>query len=214
MIKILFRHFLCFLVSLYFILHLVGCAITPAPISDKSGDYEFAEILEEIRQKDKLPAIAASVIINGDIYVKAAVGTRKYGTNNWVTVEDKFLIGSCGKAFTATLAAILINDGILDWSTSVGDVFPKIKMHPKWKAITIQHLLTNRSGYEDDPETKLLPYDLIMPLWHDNEPPVDMRKRYIKNAINIEPIYQPNEVVKYANSGFLVAGGHIEGRSG
>ena len=83
-------------------------------------------------------------------------------------------------------------------------------MHPKWKAITIQHLLTNRSGYEDDPETKLLPYDQIMPLWHDNEPPVDMRKHYIKNAINIEPVYQPNEVVKYANSGFLVAGAMLE----
>jgi CubicO group peptidase (beta-lactamase class C family) len=50
-------------------------------------------------------AMAASVIIDGDIYVKAVVGTRKYGTNNWVTIEDKFLIGSCGKAFTATLAA-------------------------------------------------------------------------------------------------------------
>ena len=46
-----------------------------------------------------------------------------------MTLEDKFLIGSCGKAFTATLAAILINEELLQWDTSVGEVFPEIKMH-------------------------------------------------------------------------------------
>jgi CubicO group peptidase (beta-lactamase class C family) len=102
--------------------------------------------LETIRQDEKLPAIAASVIINGAIYAKAAVGTRKFGTDNWVNIDDKFLIGSCGKAFTATLAAILINEGLLKWDTSVGEVFPEIEMHPEWERITIQQLLTNRSG--------------------------------------------------------------------
>jgi CubicO group peptidase (beta-lactamase class C family) len=208
--KTLFRHVLSFLVSLFLLLHLVGCAITPAPISDKSGDYEFAGLLEEIRQKEKLPAIAASVIIDGNIYVKAVVGTRKYGTNNWATLEDKFLIGSCGKAFTATLAAILIEEELLQWDTSVRDVFPEIKMHPNWENITIQQLLTNRSGYADDPKGKLLPNDMLLPLWHDNNPPMDMRLSYMKSAISIKPRQQPNKVVLYANSGFLVAGVMLE----
>jgi CubicO group peptidase (beta-lactamase class C family) len=208
--KKLFRHVLSFLASLFLLLHLVGCAISPAPISDKSGDYEFAELLEKIRQKEKLPAIAASVIIDGNIYVKGAVGTRKYGTNNWVTLEDKFLIGSCGKAVTAALAAVLINEGLLEWNTSLGQVFPEIKMHPKWESITIQHLLTNRSGYADDPKGKLLPNDILLPIWNDNNPPKDMRLRYMKSAINIKPIHEPNKVVIYANSGFLVAGVMLE----
>jgi len=210
MYKILFKFVLSFLVSSFLLMHLIGCAISPAPISDKSGDYEFAELLEEIRQKEKLPAIAASVIIDGDIYVKAVVGTRKYGTNNWVTLEDKFLIGSCGKAFTATLAAILINEGLLQWDTSVGEVFPEIKMHPEWVSITIQHLLTNRSGYADDSNSRLLPNDQIMPLWHDKNSPMDMRNGYMKIAINIKPRQPPNEVVIYANSGFLIAGVMLE----
>lgn len=191
-------------------MHLIGCAISPAPISGKSGDYDFAGLLEEIRQKEKLPAIAASVIIDGDIYAKAVVGTRKYGTNNWVTLDDKFLIGSCGKAFTATLAAVLINEGLLQWDTSVGEVFPEIKMHPEWESITIQQLLTNRSGYADDTNSKVLPNDQVLPLWHDNNPPMDMRNSYMKIAINIKPRHPPNEVVIYANSGFLVAGVMLE----
>ena len=208
MYKILFKSVLYFLVSLFLSLYLIGCAISPAPIGDKSGDYEFAKLIEELRQKEKLPAIAASVIIDGNIYVKAVVGTRKYGTDNWVTVEDKFLIGSCGKAFTATLAAILINEGYLQWDTSVREVFPEIEMHPNWESVTIQQLLTNRSGYADDSKSKLLPDDQMM--WHDNDSPVDMRYSYMKSAINIKPKYPPNEVVLYANSGFLVAGVMLE----
>jgi CubicO group peptidase (beta-lactamase class C family) len=210
MYKIKKRFARTYLGLLFCWLCLIGCATSPAPITDKSGDSDFAQILESIRQKENLPAIAASVIIDGDIYVKAAVGTRKYGTENWVTIDDKFLIGSCGKAFTATLAAILINEGLLQWDTSVGVVFPEIKMHPEWESITIQQLLTNRSGYADDTNSKLLPNDQLLPLWHDNNPPMDMRNSYMKIAINVKPRRPPNEVVIYANSGFLVAGVMLE----
>lgn len=205
-----FRFVLSYLIILFCSLCLIGCAISPAPINDISGNFEFAKLLEEIRQKEKLPAIAASVIIDGDIYAKAAVGTREYGTNNWVTIEDKFLIGSCGKAFTATLAAILINEGLLQWNTTVREVFPELKMHSKWESITIQHLLTNRSGYADDSSSKLLPNDILLDLWNNNNPPMDMRFSYMKRAINIKPRHPPNKVVIYANSGFLVAGVMLE----
>jgi CubicO group peptidase (beta-lactamase class C family) len=204
------RSVLTYLVLLFCWLYLLGCATAPAPITDNSGDSDFAQLLEAIRQKENLPAMAASVIIDGHIYTKAAVGTRKVGTDNWVTIDDKFLIGSCGKAFTATLAAILINEGLLQWDTSVGEVFPEIKMHPEWESITIQQLLTNRSGYVDDTNSKLLPNDQLLPVWHDNNPPMDMRNSYMKIAINIKPRYPPNEVVIYANSGFLVAGVMLE----
>ena len=210
MYKIKNRFVFSCLVLLFCSICLIGCATSPAPISDKSGNFEFAKLLEEIRQKEKLPAIAASVIIDGDIYSKAAVGTREYGTNNWVTIEDKFLVGSCGKAFTATLTAILINEGLLQWNTTVREAFPELKMHSDWESITIQHLLTNRSGYEDDPNSKLLPSDIILELWHDNNPPTDMRFSYMKSALNIKPHHPPNKVVIYANSGFLVAGVMLE----
>ena len=136
------RFVLTYLGLLFCWLSLLGCATSPAPITEKSGDADFAQLLETIRQEENLPAMAASVIIDGHIYAKAAVGTRKYGTDNWVTIDDKFLIGSCGKTFTATLAAILIEEGSLDWDTTVQDVFPELEMHPKWENITIQQLLS------------------------------------------------------------------------
>ncbi len=98
--------FLCFLPFIFWT-SLHGCAAAPAPLLASSGDSNLAELLESIRVEERLPALAAAVIIDGDIYAAAAVGTRKFGSENWVTVDDSFLIASCSKAFTATLAAIL-----------------------------------------------------------------------------------------------------------
>ena len=195
---------------LFCLLCLLGCATTPAPITDKSGDSDFALLLEAIRQKEKLPAIAGSVIIDGNIYVKAAVGTRKYGTDNWVTIDDKFLIGSCGKAFTSTLAAILIKEGFIEWDTSVQDIFPELEMHPKWESITIQQLLSNRSGYVDDINTHVLPPEDIADIWNLSRAPEDIRLIYLKRTIKHKPIHPPDKVIIYANSGFLTAGVMLE----
>ena len=104
----------------------LGCASAPAPISTRSGDTDLAELLESIRVKERLPALAAAIIIDGKIYATAAVGTRKAKTNNWVTVDDKFLIASCSKAFTATLGAVLIEKGYLDWNTTLKEAYPDI----------------------------------------------------------------------------------------
>jgi len=215
--KIKKRFVLTYLGLLSCWIFFLGCATAPAPITEKSGDSDFAQLLETIRQKEKLPAIAASVIIDGDIYAKAAVGTREYGTDNWVSSDDKFLIGSCGKAFTATLAAILIEEGYLEWDTSVRDVFPDLEMHPKWENITIEQLLSNRSGYDDNKlptsefiVTKMLPWEDLHDLWNLNSPPMDLRFLYLKRAINHKPSHPPDKVVIYSNSGFLIAGVMLE----
>jgi CubicO group peptidase (beta-lactamase class C family) len=190
--------------------YILGCAASPAPITDKSGDYDFAQLLETIRKEENLPALAASIVINGGIYAKAAVGTRKFGTDNWVTIDDKFLIGSCGKAFTATLAAILIKEGLFKWDITVHEVFPELEMHPKWEKITIQQLLSNRSGYVDDINTHALPWGELEDLWYSNSLPTDIRFIYLKRVIHHKPIHLPDEVIIYANSGFLIAGAMLE----
>ena len=106
------------------LLCLMGCRtsqspeVKPAPITKLSGDSELARLIESIRVKEGLIALASGIIYNGRIHSIAAVGTRKCGTDNWVTVKDKFLIGSCTKAFTATLAAMLVEEGLIDWQTT------------------------------------------------------------------------------------------------
>ncbi len=117
---------------------LLGCKTSQIPITERSGDANFAQLLESIRAAEGLPALAAAVIIDGKIHTTAAVGTRKIHTDNWVTIDDKFLIGSCGKAITATLAATLVDEGRLDWETSIRAVFPNLKMFQEYENITLR----------------------------------------------------------------------------
>src|SRR4051812_17776610 len=76
------------------------------------------EILKPIRDKTGLPALAAAVVRSNSIVAAGAVGVRKAGSTTSVTVEDKFHLGSCTKAMTATLVGMLVEDGHLAWTNT------------------------------------------------------------------------------------------------
>src|ERR1700677_64408 len=81
--------------------------------------------LEQIRAKHNLPALAAIVEKDGKILATASTGVRKMGSDIPVTDDDQWHIGSCTKSMTATLAAMLVQEGKLKWDTTVGDIFPE-----------------------------------------------------------------------------------------
>ena len=73
-----------------------------------------------------LPALAAAVVKNGSIVASGAVGTRRAGTDNPVTVNDRFHIGSDTKAMTALIAAMLVEGGKIQWTSTISEVFPEL----------------------------------------------------------------------------------------
>jgi CubicO group peptidase (beta-lactamase class C family) len=185
------------------ILSFLGCAAAPAPILPRSGDIDLAQLLESIRIKEKLPSIAAAIIIDGNIHSTAAVGTRKVNTNNWVSVDDQFLIASCAKAYTATLSAILVEQGHLDWNTTLKEAFPLIGMRKEYEAITLLQLLSHRSGL---PEW----IDKLSAWWSDGESPEKKRLAYLKETMKQPLSDKPGNTIYYSNSGYIIAGALIE----
>ena len=183
----------------------------PSPIKAYSGDVELATLLESIRVQEGLPALASALIVDGNVHSVAAVGTREYGTENWVTVRDKFLIGSCTKAITASLASVLVDEGVLEWQTTIRDGFPDLKMLPVYEAITVAQLLSHRAGlpknYKNGKTTWLIDYDF------DEErgsTPRDLRLQHLENSVQEKPMFPPGERVHYSNSGYLLAGAMME----
>ena len=91
---------------------LLACERSPpynaihAPVTQESGDADFAKLLNSIRLEERLPGLAAAIIIDSKLHSAAAVGVREAGTDNWLTVNDKFMIGSCTKAFTANQLSV------------------------------------------------------------------------------------------------------------
>jgi len=173
-----------------------------APVTQESGDTDLAELLNSIRLEERLPGLAAAIIIDGKIHSTAAVGIRKLGTENWVTVNDKFMIGSCGKAFTATLAAVLVEEGFIRWDTTIRDIFPDLKMLPEYENITMQQLLSHRAGLP-----KNFTADLDENLTYT---PKNGRLLYLEQIVQKKLVNPPDEVMLYSNAGYTLAGVMME----
>ena len=200
---------------------LLACKLSPvpeaqpAPITKNSGDAELAGLIESIRVKEGLTALASAIIVNGNIYSAAAVGTREYGTDNWVTVNDKFLISSCTKAFTATLAAMLVEEGLIDWQTTIRDAFPGLEMLSEYENITIYQLLSHRAGlpknFKSGHSTWSIDYGFDQ---RRGTTPEVYRLQYLEKTVQKKLLCPPGERVHYSNSGYILAGAIIEKMTG
>ncbi len=97
--------------------------------------------------------MAAAVLRGERIIAQGAGGVRKRGTAERITLEDRFHLGSCGKAMTATLVAMLVEEGKLNWTTTLGALFADLvkPMHPAWEKVTLRQVLAHRSGLPLDP---------------------------------------------------------------
>ncbi len=192
--------------ALIFSLWTVCCSTPPAKISGSSGDRELSLLLENMRVKANQTALAAAVILDGKVKAAAAVGTRKHGTTNWVTVDDRFIIGSCGKAFTSTLAALMVEEGMLNWNTTIRDVFPNLKMRKEYEDINLLQLLSHRAGL---PKSFLADLDSRL-----SYTPTAGRLAYLGQIVQTDLIHPPGTVKFYSNAGYILAGVMMEMISG
>ena len=102
--------------------------------------------------------MAAAVLRGERIIAQGAAGVRKRGTAERITLDDRFHLGSCGKAMTATLVAMLVEEGKLNWTTTLGEIFADTvkPMHPAWEKVTLRQVLAHRSGLRFDPDSAAL----------------------------------------------------------
>jgi CubicO group peptidase (beta-lactamase class C family) len=115
--------------------------------------------LAPVRAKHGLPALAAAVVKDGSIVAAGAVGVRVHGIDIKVTIDDRFHLGSDTKAMTATLVAMLVEEGKLRWDLTIGEVLggDVPGMNPQLAAVTLEQLLSHSGGIPSDtPDTLAL----------------------------------------------------------
>ncbi len=179
-------------------------AQTPSPAGT-------AQILETLRAKHDLPALAVVVVKDGKICDRAATGVRKSDDRERVTTGDVFHIGSCTKSMTATLAAMLIEEGKLRWDTTIVEVFPRLKgkMDPQYEAVTVEQLLTHRGGVPGSP-----PPAAWTRAWEERGTPTQQREEFIQAVLGQPPAAAPGTKMIYSNQGYAIAGAMLEKISG
>jgi CubicO group peptidase (beta-lactamase class C family) len=166
-------------------------------------------LLEPIRQKYDLPALAGAIVTSQGLTAVGAVGVRKYGTDTPVTVDDQFHLGSDTKAMTATMLATLVEEGKLSWSTTLEQAFPElaVEMDPAYGKITLEQLLAHRAGFTDEswPQGKNLG-----DMYRLAGSPREQRAAYVAMVLSEPPVSEPGSRFLYSNRNYAVAGAMAE----
>lgn len=175
------------------------CVCPVAAAAEPSAAEVSAQLAEVIARHD-VPGLTAAIIHGDRVVAIGAAGVRKRGGRDRVTVSDKFHIGSCTKAMTATLCAMLVEEGKLKWGSTISSVFPDARnLHPDYRDVTLEQLLNHRGG---------APKDVERPLWASLWEPkgVQARRKVLDGVFSLPPEAKPGTQYIYSNFGYALAG--------
>ncbi len=163
--------------------------------------------LEKLRAKYELPALAAAAVQGVKVVESGAVGVRKLGGTEAVTIDDRWHLGSCTKSMTATVAAMLVERGQIDWTTTIGKTFPELagKMDADWAPVTLEQLLTHRGGAPANPSP-----NLWRNAWAQHGTPTEQRTEFVNGLLLRRPEAPPGTKFIYSNQGYAIAGAMLE----
>ena len=164
---------------------------------------DLAPTLVPLREKYKLPACGVAIIEGGTITAIGVTGKRRIDRDTTATTDDLWHIGSCTKSMTATLAAMLVDEGKLRWDMTVTEALPDIPAHPGWQKVTLEHLITQRSGISG----------MSGKQWRAIEAgdgsPREQRAQFSRQILAASPALPPGKFA-YSNSGYGLLGAIIE----
>jgi CubicO group peptidase (beta-lactamase class C family) len=123
---------------------LLALSATPA------AGGELEDKLAAVCKAQNVPGIIAASVGPAGLLESGAAGVRKRGSDDAIATGDQFSLGSNSKSFTATLAAVLVDDDAIDWSTSISEVWPDQPVHAGFKDVTLEQLLSHTGGLQND----------------------------------------------------------------
>ena len=178
-----------------------------ADVTEGAVDADFQSHLEarvaRLQEDTGLTGVVAAVMTDGQLAGEAASGERRRGSGIPVTVNDRWHVGSITKSMTATLLAVLEDDGRLSLDDMLPALLPDIEMAGGWGACTLHHLLTHVAGARANFPNK------AQSVWPDTaEELVAARRRFIADVLAKEPESPCGERFAYSNVGYTI-GGHV-----
>src|SRR6266850_1341743 len=170
------------------------------------------------RGSERIGMVAA--VLRGErIIAQGVAGVRKRGTAERITLDNQFQLGSCTKAMTATLVAMLVEEGKLNWATTLGELFADTvkPMHPAWEKVTFRQVLAHRAGLRFEPDGLAQVFsELVRPLRARLGTLPQQRLEIARQALSRPPGIAPDTRYWYSNVGYILAGAvleHLTGRA-
>lgn len=182
-------------------------AAEPSDLAEPTEPADLSARLESLRAQVALPGLAAAVVRSGGVVAHGNAGVRRAGHPELVRPGDRWHLGSCTKALTATLVARLVEAGELDLHRPVLAYLPDVaarldaQARERWAGLSLAVLLTNTSGLgspHDDPLSWAR-------LWQRTGTPTEQRALLARSALAAEPA-GPFGTFLYSNANAAIAG--------
>lgn len=160
------------------------------------GDaHRIARMFDALVRQHRIPGAQLAVYLDGET-VEAAAGVEEYGTNRAITPDSNFPTASVTKAFTATMAMILVADGDLELDLPLGAYLPELGggTADVGGQVTLRHVLSHTSGLPDVEGTDA----------------TSLRRYVLDNCDISDFVLAPGSGLSYSNLGYGLAGLVVE----
>src|SRR5262245_59634715 len=200
--------------------------LKPPGSSEDNAPVNVDGILQSILGRGSERFGMAAAVLRGEcIIAQGVAGVRRRGSAERITLDDRFHLGSCTKAMTATLVAMLVEEGKLNWTTTLGELFANTvkPMHWAWEKVTLRQVLAHRAGLPGElgglaqvfnelvrPPRARLAWAMIQSVGALPQ----QRLEIARQALSRPPGIPPGTKYRYSNVGYILAGAVLEQLTG
>lgn len=165
-----------------------------------ASERELDKFVADEMQRWAIPGLAVAVVSGDRVVFAKGYGTRQIDRPERVDEHTTFGIGSVTKSFTATAAAMLVDDGKLTWDAPIIDFVPTLHFSDPWLTAhaAVRDLASHRLGI-DEPAIYLVR--------GGNIAGTTSAVRYMRQAV-------PFRTFLYSNTGYAMLGQTVAKTSG
>lgn len=150
-------------------------------------------------EKHKLPGLALAVMVDGEIVVEQQIGVRDFDSNEPITRDTLFRVGSVSKLVTSVGLVLLARDGKIDLDAPVTKYIPDLPEH--YNDVTTRMLAGHLGGvrhYRDEVAENLITKQY------------KSMKEVLPVFVNDPLSHQPGSAYNYSSYGFTLIGAVME----
>ncbi len=189
---------------------MVAGLLASSVLSLAAGLQGLADIADTLVETTGAPGAAVARACGAGVQ-EGAAGVRTAGGAAPTRPGDLWHMGSNTKAMTATLAGRLVEQGVIDWSTRVGDALAAldVAIDPALAPATLGELLAHRAGVT--PNAGLVTALRLSGANEDRDAPAD---RLVYARAVLGEAAGPRGAYLYSNAGYVIAAMMMETAAG
>lgn len=180
--------------------------------SRPKGTREIRAMSARTLRQLRTSALSLAVFDGTQVLASHTTGVQCVGSHRRVPPTSAWHLGSCTKAMTAVLFARLVQQSVVRFETTIGEVFDRKEIHPAFREVTVSQLLRHVGGTTGDLQAT------HPGVWREMEQAGSRDSKTVRHDAVLRVLFGPPSqaagTFAYSNAGYCVVGSIIEQLTG